>query len=67
MVFVELNTPKSVNTQKVLNQITHYIQSGYKTNEISFITKFVTNDVTWLKITNDFRKVKNRIALNQNL
>ena len=64
METITINTPNGVNSIRVKKQVEKLIKSGVKTNEINLQMNFIC-DFPEL-IINDFRKLKNHIALNNN-
>lgn len=64
MITIELNTPKQINSIRVKKQVEKLIKSGIKTNEINLQMNFICDSPE--SIINDFRKLKNHIALNNN-
>ena len=64
MKTITINTPNGVNSIRVKKQVEKLIKSGTKTNEINLRMNFIC-DAPEI-IINDFRKLKNHIALNNN-
>lgn len=65
MITIELNTPKQINSIRVKKEVENLIKRGTKTNEIFLKMNFIC-DAPEL-IINDFRKLKNQIAFNNDL
>ena len=64
METITINTPNGVHSIRVKKEVEKLIKSGIKTNEIILQMTFIC-DAPEL-IINDFRKLKNHIALNNN-
>jgi len=64
METITINTPNGVNSIRVKKQVEKLIKSGTKTNEINLRMNFICDSPEL--IINDFRKLKNHIALNNN-
>ena len=64
MKTITINTPNGVNSIRVKKQVENLIKSGIKTNEINLRMNFICDSPEL--IINDFRKLKNHIALNNN-
>jgi hypothetical protein len=62
---IELNKPAELNSSRVKKEVENLIKKGTKTNEINLRMNFIC-DAPEL-IINDFRKLKNHIALNNSL
>lgn len=65
METITINTPNGVNSIRVKKEVEKLIKSGIKTNEINLRMNFICDSPEL--IINDFRKLKNHIALNNNL
>lgn len=65
METITISTPNGVNSIRVKKEVEKLIKSGVKTNEINLQMNFICDSPEL--IINDFRKLKNHIALNNNL
>lgn len=63
MIYITLSTPTSVKSDKVKKEIEKHLKSGKKTSEILWKLNGVTTESVASKISDDFRKLKNQIAL----
>lgn len=63
MIYIELDTPKSVESLKVKKEIQLHIKNGLKTNEIGFKLLFFTLETK--EIANKFQVIKNKIAFHE--
>lgn len=61
---ITIKTPTQINSIRVKKEVEKLIKSGVKTNEINLQMSFIC-DAPEL-ILNDFRKIKNHIAFNNN-
>ena len=64
MKIIVINTPLEVKSKRVKKEVEKLIKIGIKTNEINLQMNFIC-DAPEL-ILNDFRKLKNHIAFNNN-
>lgn len=58
--YIELNDPKSINGEKLKNDIDFLIQKGVKTNEIILCCTFIAPENVLNEIFSKFRKLKNK-------
>lgn len=61
---IKISKPSEVTSKRVKKEVEKLIKSGVKTNEINLQMSFIC-DAPEL-ILNDFRKIKNHIAFNNN-
>lgn len=64
MNLITIETPKQINSIRVKKEVENLIKNGVKTNEINLRMNFICDCPE--SIINDFRKLKNHIALNNN-
>ena len=61
---IKISKPSEIESKRVKKEVEKLIKSGVKTNEINLQMSFIC-DAPEL-ILNDFRKIKNHIAFNNN-
>lgn len=61
--YIFLRKPTDLKTPQKVKEITSHLQNGIKTNEILLQMNFVSTDEIIYNLMNDFRILKNQIAL----
>lgn len=64
MTYINLKTPKSIDSKIVKDELTRLIKSGKKTNEIAWKMGFTTTDKVVKEVSDKFNALKNKIAFS---
>lgn len=64
MTYINLKTPKSIDSKIVKDELTRLIKSGKKTNEIAWKMEFTTTDKVVKEVSDKFNALKNKIAFS---
>lgn len=61
MKYVHLNKPSDLKTKAFYSKVEKLAKSGIKSKDINIIFSFITDDLGFEYLCNEFRKIKNRI------
>ena len=61
MRYIDLNKPSELKTKAFYSKVEKLAKSGIKSKDINIICNFITDDLVYEYISDEFRKLKNRI------
>ena len=61
MRYIDLNKPSELKTKVFYSKVEKLAKSGIKSKDINIICNFITDDLVYEYISDEFRKLKNRI------
>ena len=61
MRYIDLNKPSELKTKVFYLKVEKLAKSGIKSKDINIICNFITDDLVYEYISDEFRKLKNRI------
>ena len=64
MPFISISKPSEIKSKATEKKVIEFLSDGFKTHEILLHMKFIVSEKVFLKITDEFRQVKNKIRLN---